>query len=268
MFRVTTLTLVFVLCLIIPTAAQNAFDPGCPVPFENLKSMGRPVDRCSIEGVGSNDSQFAQNRAKNNLCITAAPVPVTQLSFVQLQQTVQQKHIPFGNGTHLPEDRAVLKGLYKTSFGDTIGEGTLVAYVGYVLDAHYSDVSDGESVNCKLHGKVNNDIHVTLAGTPNADLCNGIVAEIIPHMRPLAWEDIVTMPHNHPVRIIGQLFFDASHRPCQSGKRAAPPRISIWGNSSDLLDRCLQGDYARAMSGEQSRCLDTLGDDFALNTAV
>jgi hypothetical protein len=213
---------------VVPAIAQTPFDPGCPVPFGKLKSTGRPVDQCGLDGVGSTEIQLAQNRAKNNLCLTAPPVPITQLSFVKLQAAVEQKNIPFGSPSHLPPDRSALQGIYTTTFGDKIGEGSLVAYVGYILNAHFSDVSSGESVNCKLLGKINNDIHITLAETFNANPCSGIVAEIIPHFRPLAWEDIVTMPHTHPIRIVGQLFFDASHSPCRPGKSASPPRISIW----------------------------------------
>lgn len=216
-----------VFALVSPLRAQE-FNAGCPVPFENLKSTGRPVDHCGIDGTGSTESQLTQNRAKNNLCLTARPVPITHLSFVKLQAAVEQKNIAFGSPQHLPEDRSLLQNLYTTTYGDRIGEGVLVAYVGYVLNAHYSDVSSGESVNCKMLGKINNDIHITLAPNPTATACQGIVAEIIPHFRPLAWEDIVSMPRNHPVRIIGQLFFDASHHPCRPRKPASPPRVSLW----------------------------------------
>jgi len=220
-----------VLLLIVASSAAaqtTVFNPGCPVPFENLKSTGRPVDRCGIDGVGSTDSQHAQNHAKNNLCLTTPPVPIVLQDFINLQATVQREHIPFGSAQQLPDDRSVLHNIYKTAFGNTVGEGTLVKYVGYILNAHYSDVSDGESVNCKMLGKINNDIHITLSSTPTASPCQGIVAEIIPHLRPLAWEDIVTMPHTHPVLIVGQLFFDASHHPCNSQGKGSPPRISIW----------------------------------------
>jgi hypothetical protein len=226
--RIPLRILAFLSFVAWPAAAQTAFDPGCPLPFGDLKSIGRPVDKCSIQGVGTTESQLAQNRQKNNLCLTTPVVPITQLSFQKLQAKVEQKGIPFGDAQHLPTDRSVLRSLYTTSSGDMIGEGTLVAYVGYVLNAHFSDVSDGESVNCKMLGKVNNDIHITLASSPNASPCAGIVAEIIPHFRPLAWEDIVNTPRGHPLLIIGQLFFDASHRPCRPGKAASPPRISIW----------------------------------------
>jgi hypothetical protein len=209
-------------------AAQESFDPGCPVPFGNLKTRPRPVDSCPVEGVGSNESQLAQNRQKNNLCVTTPAVAINQFTFTKLQAAVEQKGIAFGNTQHLPADRSVLRSVYTTTTKNTIGEGTRVAYVGYVLEAHPSDVSSGEDVNCKLHGAVNNDIHVTMAPTPTTALCQGIVAEIIPHSRPLAWEKISTMSHDHPFLIIGQLFFDASHEPCRPGKPTKPPRMSLW----------------------------------------
>jgi len=228
LIRVTSVILAFLFFAVWMVSAQTVFDPGCPGPFGDLKSTGRPVDKCSMQGLGSTPSQLAQNLQKNNLCLTTPAVLITLLSFRNLQAAVEQRNIPFGDSQHLPSDRSVLRSIYTTSVGDTIGEGTLVTYVGYVLNAHFSDVSSGESVNCKLLGRMNNDIHITLAGSKNSSPCDGIVAEIIPHFRPLAWEDIVSTPRDHPFLIVGQLFFDASHRPCKPGKPANPPRVSLW----------------------------------------
>jgi hypothetical protein len=50
------------------------------------------------------------------------------------------------SGTNLPEDRAAPRNIYTTSNGDRVGEGSLVRFAGFVLDAHYSNVSKDESV--------------------------------------------------------------------------------------------------------------------------
>jgi len=83
-------------------------------------------------------------------------------------------------------------------------------------------------VNCKLRGKEQNDIHIVLGRTSTADLCDSATAEISPHFRPAAWEQITETTLRHPVRIIGQLFFDASHSPCRNGQGPNPQRISLW----------------------------------------
>jgi hypothetical protein len=33
---------------------------------------------------------------------------------------------------------------------------------------------------------------------------------------------------SRPLRLTGQLFFDASHRPCSGGRRARPARFTSW----------------------------------------
>jgi hypothetical protein len=78
------------------------------------------------------------------------------------------------------------------------------------------------------------------AATPNA--CESFTAEITPHSRPdewlvlstlhktqtkTAWDRIVALELDRPLRITGQMFFDGSHRPCV-GEEGRPPRISVW----------------------------------------
>jgi hypothetical protein len=78
------------------------------------------------------------------------------------------------------------------------------------------------------------------AAVPNA--CESFTAEITPHFRPdqwlvlstlhktqakTAWERIVALELDRPLRITGQMFFDGSHRPCV-GEEGRPPRISVW----------------------------------------
>jgi hypothetical protein len=123
--------------------------------------------------------------------------------------------------------RGVLKNV-----NNGMGEGSAVRFTGYIMDAHYSDVSMGESVNCRVPGIEANDIHVKLVSkVDEVDPCQSITAEISPHMRPAKWEVSNLEPLAQQrvlVRIGGQLMYDASHRPCSAGYRAPPQRLSNW----------------------------------------
>ena len=87
------------------------------------------------------------------------------------------------------------------------------------------------SVNCKETGQANNDIHIYLSTTPEEDdACESLNAEISPHFRPAKWLDIVGLQISpkRPLRVTGQLFFDASHQPCRPNKRHSPNRFTSW----------------------------------------
>ncbi len=210
-------------------ARAQGFELPCTLPFDEIKEIHPIDDSCGIEGVGSSDAHLAQNRAKNNFCATGTPVRVTYNNFLRLQQAAEKKSIPFGSSNSLPEDRSVLRDVYITSAGKKLGEGTLVRYVAFIVDAHHSNLKKGESVNCKKGGEETNDIHIALGRTPDDDPCDTVTAEISPHFRPSSWDELEhTGLDGRPVRVTGQLFFDASHKPCTKTKRASPPRASIW----------------------------------------
>jgi hypothetical protein len=127
-------------------------------------------------------------------------------------------------------------------------------------DPHYADVGraspgrlPGEDVNCHNENEGENDIHINLVQRPappkplkndsdavkerkraarKAALCKAIVAEVIPHFRPAMFEVDNLDPifrKKVPVRVSGQLFFDASHRPCAgSTPRDSSVRGSLW----------------------------------------
>lgn len=158
---------------------------------------------------------------------------LTFKDFERLQGRVEDASIEFGPFKH-PKDRSTLRNLYPTSANGeavTVGEGSLVRVVAYVAEARTSNVSSGESVNCKRKGKANNDIHVTLVRRPDDPPCAGIVAEVIPHFRPKAWRDTAIAAIKPPVRVTGQLFFDSPHLPCNEEGRAVrgnPARVSLW----------------------------------------
>jgi hypothetical protein len=127
----------------------------------------------------------------------------------------------------------------------TVGEGSKVSFVGYVMAYEFADTHGGEDVNCNLNGDETNDIHLTLRQTPGLILkrpatlpdprCNSVSAEISPHFRPAAWNKLAAASSNaiftsRPLRITGALTFDAEHKPCANGKPAtgSPVRISVW----------------------------------------
>lgn len=63
-------------------------------------------------------------------------------------------------------------------------------------------------------------------------LCGAIVAEVIPHFRPDIFKARFLAriaARNTPVRISGQLFFDAAHRPCEGTvPQDSSVRGSLW----------------------------------------
>jgi hypothetical protein len=138
--------------------------------------------------------------------------------------------------------------------GDTIGEGSYVQFVGYILEGHFGG---GESVNCGDTKRRNVDIHLALTTEKPTTLdlsnydseCTSITAELTGHRRPVDWEILGRMTKSgkgqkliggqakladedlqRPVRLRGQLMFDASHSLCSGGHRTTgnPARRSGW----------------------------------------
>jgi hypothetical protein len=223
------------------SAATATFALTCD-PFGGLAEHQPIDDRCGPDGLGSAAS-VAQNHAKNNLC---APVPATRVDFTvlrTLQADVPALGIPFGTPQTIPSpaDRPKLQHP-DTTHGISVGEGSLVQFVGFLIEAHYSDTSSGESVNCNIPGNPTNDIHIAIGPALGAPECESVTAEIIPHFRPHAWTALATWNGPNaasriqsarlarPLRFTGHLMFEASHAPCVNGTPAkdAPSRSSSW----------------------------------------
>ena len=217
----------------------------------------RPIDSssCGVEGSGD-DAHRLQNEVKNNFCAggfltsspTVDPARVTQFSFRKLEEeTVAiRKKLGISAGT-VPDDRSLFQEtVHTTSFGDEVGEGTLVRYVGFLLEGHFTGE---EGVNCERKKQVNFDIHMaSVEQKPSLNVsdaqaealeCSSVTAEIIPRQRPEEWDflgrlrktkkpgalkgalaKIKAHDLHRPLRLTGQLFFDASHRVCANGQRA------------------------------------------------
>lgn len=245
----TTLCSVCVLFLLLSlgcaTRAADMFVPPCPtIPFDSIKEHHSIDVDCADTGdvdpaTGKTAKEIAnlkaraeQNKMKNNLCAAGDPIVLSFADFVELQDDVKASGITFGSDAAVPKDRSDLKNVMK-KHGKPVGEGTIVQIVGFIDEAHYAGP---ESVTCHETGQDQVDIHVALGETPNADVCDSVTAEIIPHYRPTAWTQFADSklgkgdaPVNihRAVRVTGQLFFDASHHPgCHD--KGQPSRSSCW----------------------------------------
>jgi hypothetical protein len=210
------------------TSAAGAMAISCVLPFDSIKQHHPIDDSCGLSGNGKPDTpQALQNQAKNNFCASGVPVNVDFSVLRQLQQDAANK-VTFGSDSKLPADRALLRN-FPSKVG-SIGEGTVARVVAFVIDAHYSNLGQGESVNCKRGDKESNDIHIVLGENSNSDdPCTSTTAEMSPHFRPDIWNpDTLNQNHEHLFRFTGQLFFDASHVPCSGGTGPNPKRSSLW----------------------------------------
>ena len=211
-----TAVLVCLLAFSLPLLAVD-FDMKCH-PFKSIE-VKRPIDsKCGPTGdAGTKKALALQDEAKDNFC---AKGKVKDLHFADYPKMQAAAEKALG-GAHYepPTNRAALHKL---------GEGTLVRIVGYVDRARYSDVEKGESVNCNLSGDIDNDVHIPLLQKPGQDECKSVTAEVSPHYRPNDWTPGNLNKQKMPVRITGQLVFDAEHKPCTGTKVEEPKRQSVW----------------------------------------
>ncbi len=221
-----SLLLVVALVACAAPVSAEGFQPGCALPFASIAQAQAIDTQCGVAGdAAAGTALRAQDSAKNNFCAAGKPVVLTFDAYPGLQQAAAQA---LGAAYAPPPDRSVLARLF-TWRGQKIGEGTLVSLAAFVDPSlHYSDTSAGESVNCHRTGDAANDIHIPLLASPGADECQSVTAEISPHARPAAWSVARLKSVPGPVRITGQLFFDASHRPCAGTTRESPARQSTW----------------------------------------
>jgi hypothetical protein len=194
---------------------KGSFTPLCTLPFAGVRNP--PIDdHCGMQGGSSDPAKQAESRAKNNFC--AATQPAEKLSYqelIDLQTQAENAHVP-----KTLTDRAVL---------EKMGEGKYISYVAVIKNAHYSDVSSGEAVNCNIPGDSTNDIHIVLMSDPkDTDECDSTTAELSPHFRPPSWTPANLNALGKPVRLQGHLFYDGSHTPCKGSSRPNPKRASLW----------------------------------------
>jgi len=207
-------------------------------PIDSCKCTGAPKDQAGPQIRIAND---LQNSIKNNFALPAgSPKPIRIADMLRLQDKVDDfslAQLPRGDRFILPSpaQRMLLRNI-NIGPNKTFSEGDVVLVAGFVLGARHSNLESGESVNCEEGGCANNDVHIELAAhrrdfdIDKAEQMNeeGVVAEISPRHRPVAWDTFDSSSYrdffkNHPVAFIGQLFYDASHKP-----GGAPDRAAVW----------------------------------------
>jgi hypothetical protein len=193
----------------------GTFTPVCTLPFNGVRNPASD-DHCGIRGGSSDPAAQAESTAKNNFCApTHDPDVLTYQQLLDLQTQSASANVP-----KKLEDRKDVENL---------GEGNYVSYVALIKNAHYSDTTGGEAVNCNMSGNPPNDIHIVLmSSATDTDECHSTTAEMSPHYRPTNWTPDKLNALGKPVRLKGQLFYDNSHTPCTANSRPNPKRASLW----------------------------------------
>jgi hypothetical protein len=245
MVRLAFMAVYTSLVVAIESAGAQGLTPNCTLPFQSISKHHPIDDNCAARGevpdppVAANDPAHAlQNQAKNNFCATGTPALVTFTSFKKLQQKLDMKVPEAKHWTRdkLPADRSVFLGVYTTSEGATIGEGTVVTFAGWLMKLR---PGSKESCNCGTtngEGKEVTDMHLVVISSSdreNTPECNSVTVEISPHFRPERWDGHTLLSANdHPLRFTGQLMYDAAHRPCSGSPPTrgyqSPSRVSNW----------------------------------------
>jgi len=204
---------------------QENFPMTCH-PFQAIE-VQHPIDQtCGMTGKGKGGSAL-QNQVKNNFCAGTNYQTITQKNLRSKQAKVAAlPGYAQWDGENMPASRAGFTAL---------GEGTAVEFVGYILEAHYADLSSGESVNCAVKDdEASNDIHIALVSKPGITVeCQSNSAEMIPHYRPVSWtvSNLEKVGHTTLVRVSGQLMYDADHKICGEAGFSPhdnPSRMSGW----------------------------------------
>jgi hypothetical protein len=247
--------------------SAQGFDPGCAIPFDSIRG-DPPIDHtCPRRGnvpdpaVADNDAAHAlQNEAKNDFCEPGPPAPLTFFSFMRLQQKLDAK-VPAAqhwNRDHLPPDRSVLASIHTTTDGMTIGERSVVRVAAWLLKLRKGGK---ESCNCEETKKDSVDLHLVLIQTSDrehAEECTSVTAEISPHARPQNWDgETLLSANHHPLRLTGQLMYDAAHRPCfgdpPAPRSGAPARVSSWEIHPVYgIDICKKRSLRSCKAGDES----------------
>lgn len=199
------------------------------------------LNSCSPRGCADVDNpddrqQREADALVNMLKRTPAPqgVTPTRLTFQDFEKLQQLADERVGQDRSLTaEDRGRLRNL-PLSATKSVSEGDLVELRGFVvMDSPRPKPSGPESVNCRLPGAENNDIHIPIVETSQDEEFSAMVVEMIPQGRPTAWNSKPlkrAARDERPVIIRGHLFYDNKHQVNGDSERdnGQPKRFTLW----------------------------------------
>jgi hypothetical protein len=146
----------------------------CKLPYNEKPTKGDAIESCGPQGEAEDGSgEAVQTPHKNNLCLTGPAQVIGIEDLADLQNEVDESGMKYGNKRRgksgPPLDRTPLTTLPPLKDALQLGEGSLVTFVGYLADVHYSPASAsnaGETVNCKRSDHAEGDIHISLSADP------------------------------------------------------------------------------------------------------
>lgn len=254
--------LMFALLVSLPGGAQrnSEFEAGCALPFNSIQTYHWIDGYCGPEGSAGSEAGKAQNRAKNEFCAKGDASELTLSDFRNLQKAADDAHVyRKPDGIPSPNWRTRLRDIWQTADGVKIGEGDLVRFVGYIDNVFPAVEQSGESVNCKIPGAENNDIHLELGESKDPEKCDRLVTEISPHYRPSRWtvsKLVQVADQGRPIRVSGHLFWDASHSPCGDGE-PEQWRATTWEiHPAYEIEVCTEGDLETCRSSGDEDWVD------------
>jgi hypothetical protein len=181
---------------------------------------------CPTHGCATRSPEALVNKQKRSLPPSGKALMLTLDDFDSLQDQADKLV-----GQKVALNATARKKLEKlTSSAGQVKEGDLVQIVGYMvgLPNRPNANTSGESVNCRLKGRDNNDFH------PHDSEFEAIVVEVIPQRRNKEW----TVPklkqiakEGRLVLVRGQLFYDNMHlinADPDDPVGGQPKRFSLW----------------------------------------
>lgn len=234
------------------SAPRFALRGGCTLPYEVAPTRD-VFEFCDNAGrrEGAAPPPLADRLrldAQNNLCARAGtPLELALRDFGSF---------PKPPSSQLTASRLSLAAVVKDR-GPAVGEGTVVRTTGVITKARVAGCSGpeagkpaGELVSCNMllgirHSEIQLNLNTGRADETNT--CGDVVAKIITHFRPRAWQDIDVRTPLPPVRITGQLFYDDTASGCsQPGRWEIHPVYAIDVCTS-VDSACESGNPARWM---------------------
>lgn len=223
--------------------AKSTLDASSPLSFDirleraRTRSSGpcaASLDRCPEAGCSAAGSSHGiANQFKKTIPDTSSdPTHLTFDDVFQLQDHVDNV-LEFEQGADLTRTRRMkLRNIDLASV--TVGEGSYVQIIGFIAPDRELRPAGPESVNCRLTGASNNDVHIPIVKESDHGEFDSVVVEPIPQARQSTWTltNFRRLQRNGTLLLVrGQLFYDNIHKVNDDPDHVLsgePKRFSVW----------------------------------------